>query len=124
MLPVDEPLDVAWAGRAGSRRVGWSSVSGLHASPAEIRHGGRQRGVPLALTPAGARALLGVPAAALSGELLVLDEVAPHLRSLPEVPAEVTASERPRLLAGCTPGTWRREELPFVQDVVPGQQAG
>lgn len=99
VLPVDEPLDVAWAGRSASRRVDWSSVSGLHASPAEIRHSGRQRGVQLALTPAGARALLGVPAAALSGELLALDEVAPHLRGLPDAVAQVAAAQRPRVVA-------------------------
>lgn len=87
VLPVDAPLDVSWAGRPASRTRGWSSVSGLHAAPAQIHHEGTQRGVQLALTPAGARALLGVPAAALAGELLDLGELAdltPGLRDLPE----------------------------------------
>ena len=84
VLPVGEPLDVGWRGVAGSRRRTWSSVSGLHARPAEIHHAGHQAGVQLALTTAGARALLGVPAAALAGELLEVDEVAPWLRDLPE----------------------------------------
>jgi AraC-like DNA-binding protein len=84
VLPVGEPLDVGWRGVAGSRRRGWSSVSGLHAHPAEIHHGGHQAGVQLALTTAGARALFGVPAAALAGELLEVEDVAPWLRDLPE----------------------------------------
>lgn len=82
VLPVDAPLEVSWSG--GPRVRGWSSVAGLHAAPAEIHHAGTQRGVQLGLTAAGARALLGVPAAALAGELSDLDAVAPHLRDLPE----------------------------------------
>jgi AraC-like DNA-binding protein len=87
VLPLDEVLDVSWAGRPESRTASWSSVSGMHTAPAEIRHGGTQRGVQLALTVAGARALLGLPAAALAGELLTLDDLrdtAPDLRHLPE----------------------------------------
>ena len=73
----------------GSRRTAWSAVSGLHTGPAEIHHGHRQAGVQLALTPLGARALLGLPAAALAREIANLDEAVPALRDLPE------------LLAGC-----------------------
>jgi AraC-like DNA-binding protein len=88
VLPMGEPLDVGWAdGRdRGSR---WTTVSGLHAGPAAIHHGGRQRGIQLDLTTAGARALLGVPAAELSGELLALDDVTPSLAELPERLAEL-----------------------------------
>jgi len=88
VLPVDEPLDVGWRGVPESRRRRWSTVSGLHAGPAEIHHDGRQRGIQLGLTTAGARALLGVPAAALSGRLEELSTVAPELRHLPEQLAE------------------------------------
>lgn len=84
VLPVGEPLDVGWAGAPGSRARRWSTVSGLHAHPAEIHHDGHQAGVQLELTTTGARALFGVPAAALAGELLELDDVAPWLRALPE----------------------------------------
>jgi AraC-like DNA-binding protein len=41
-------------------------IGGLHTSPALITHEGRQSGVQLALTPLGARALLGMPAAELA----------------------------------------------------------
>ena len=43
-----------------------------------------QRGIQLGLTTAGARALLGVPAAELAGELLELEDVGPDLADLPE----------------------------------------
>lgn len=90
VLPVGEPLEVSWAGQPASRRRGWSSVSGLHIRPAEIHHAGRQAGVQVALTAAGARAALGVPAAELAGGLLELEEVAPRLCRLPE---ELDAAE-------------------------------
>lgn len=84
VLPVDDPLDVAWSGDPGSRQRSWQSVSGLHTRPAHIRHGGRMAGVCLGLTPAGARALLGVPAGALAGTLVELDDVDRSFRTLPE----------------------------------------
>jgi AraC-like DNA-binding protein len=84
VLPVGEPLEVCWAGDARSRAVRWSTVSGLHTHPAEIHHDGHQTGVQLKLTTAGARALLGVPAAELSRHLVEVGEVTPRLRTLPE----------------------------------------
>src|SRR6478735_10879176 len=75
VLPVGEPLDVGWRAVPGSRARRWSTVSGLHAGPAEIHHDGTQVGVQLGLTTTGAQALLGVPAAALAGELVALEEV-------------------------------------------------
>ena len=96
VLPVGEPLDVGWRDRPESRKSRWSAVSGLHSCPAQIHHDGHQRGVQLALTVAGARALFGMPAAALAGELVELDDVAPWLRDLPErlngIPSTATVS--------------------------------
>lgn len=84
VLPLDAPLDVSWADDPGSRRASWSSVSGLHAAPAAIHHDGHQAGIQLALTVDGARALLGLPAAELAGELTDLAEAVPELADLPE----------------------------------------
>ncbi len=84
VLPVDEPLDVGWADDQSTRAARWSSVSGLHTRPAEIHHDGHQTGIQLELTPVGARALLGVPAAALSGEIVELGDVVPAMSTLPE----------------------------------------
>lgn len=94
VLPVGEPLDVAWCGRPESRSRRWSTLSGLHVGPAEIHHDGTQTGVQLALTTAGARALLGLPASALAGELVELEDVAPWLRDLPQRLAESTPVDR------------------------------
>lgn len=50
-------------------------VSGLHDHPMHIHHDGSQFGIQLDLTPAGARALLGLPAGELAGELVDLSEL-------------------------------------------------
>ena len=94
VLAVGEALDVGWRGVPESRDSRWSTVSGLHAHPAEIHHDGHQEGVQLAITTAGALALFGVPAAELAGELVELGDVAPRLRELPERLAECSASDR------------------------------
>ncbi|MDO9455125.1 AraC family transcriptional regulator [Nocardioides sp.] len=93
VLPVGEPLDVGWGDEAGSRERFWANVSGLHPVPAAIHHGSRQRGVYLDLTVAGARALLGVPAAELAGELVEVGEVDPALRDLPDRLAEADVAD-------------------------------
>ena len=41
-------------------------LGGLHTAPALVTHDGRQSGIQLALTPLGARVLLGLPAAELA----------------------------------------------------------
>jgi len=87
VLPLHDRLDVAWWDAPRTRQRGWSVVSGLHTTPALIRHTGRQAGVQLDVTIAGARALLGVPAGVLARELLTVEDLAgraPWLRDLPE----------------------------------------
>ncbi len=99
VLAADEPLDIGWQGTPDSRASRWSTVSGLHAHPAEIHHHGHQRGIQLGLTTRGARALLGVPAAALAGQLVEVAEVAPELRHLPEQLAETPDDRWPAVVA-------------------------
>jgi AraC-like DNA-binding protein len=50
-------------------------LGGLHTAPALITHHGWQSGIQLALTPLGARALLGLPAAELAGIDVEADDV-------------------------------------------------
>jgi AraC-like DNA-binding protein len=50
-------------------------AAGLDTRPARIEHQGRQAGLQLDLTPAGSRALFGVPAAALAACAVHLEEV-------------------------------------------------
>ncbi|MGO9083182.1 MAG: helix-turn-helix domain-containing protein [Streptosporangiaceae bacterium] len=67
------PLTVRRAGHADVAAA--ATVAGLRSSPVGIVHDGTQRGVQLALTPRGSRALLGLPAAALAQGVWPLEEV-------------------------------------------------
>jgi AraC-like DNA-binding protein len=67
VLTADQPLVIAaHADRRQAPGCYDALVGGLHTRPVLISSDGRQFGVQLALTPAGARALLGTPAAALA----------------------------------------------------------
>lgn len=61
VLPIGEPLDLAWAEDPTSRRQGWSIVAGLHTVPVQVHYGHRQVGLQLQLTARGSRALIGLP---------------------------------------------------------------
>ncbi|HEX3961515.1 MAG TPA: helix-turn-helix domain-containing protein [Trebonia sp.] len=67
IITLDEPLVIA---RHPDPRQPASThvflLGGLHTTPALITHEGSQSGIQLALTPLGARALLGLPAAELA----------------------------------------------------------
>ncbi|MEC3982724.1 helix-turn-helix domain-containing protein [Amycolatopsis sp. H20-H5] len=64
-------------------------VGGLHLGPALIAQDRRQRGIHVELDPLGVRALLGVSAAELSGQVVALDQLgSPVLAELPERLAE------------------------------------
>jgi AraC-like DNA-binding protein len=57
----------------------WSSfdalLGGFHTTPAVISHDGNQHGIQLQVTPAGARALFGLPAGELASSVVPLDAV-------------------------------------------------
>ena len=76
IVTLHEPLEVAAHPdpRAAPDRYD-CLVGGLHTAPALITHDGRQSGVQLALSPLGARALLGLPAGELAGVDLHLADV-------------------------------------------------
>ncbi|MEU6697468.1 helix-turn-helix transcriptional regulator [Pseudonocardia sp. NPDC046786] len=59
-----------------------ASAAGLHSVPAVIATGAPQAGLQLALTWRGARALLGVPAAELAGDVVDLADLWPGVGSL------------------------------------------
>jgi AraC-like DNA-binding protein len=67
IVTLDEPLVIA---RHPDPRQPASThdflLGGLHTAPALVTHDGRQSGIQLALSPLGARALLGMPAAELA----------------------------------------------------------
>lgn len=76
VVTLDEPLEMAAhpdPAQLPGRYDGL--IGGLHTRPALITHPGRQAGIQLSLTPAGARALLGCPAGALASVDAPVDDV-------------------------------------------------
>lgn len=76
VISLSEALDLAVV--PGSLPLGGrfaTLASGLTSRSVAIRHDGRQHGVQMSLTPFGARALYGMPAAALVDTVVSLDEV-------------------------------------------------
>lgn len=86
IVTADEPLEIAAHADPEQTPDRYDAmVGGLHTRPALIAHQGRQFGVQISLTPWGARALLGVPAAALVSLDAHLDVVVgPVARELTE----------------------------------------
>ncbi|WP_089405488.1 helix-turn-helix domain-containing protein [Geodermatophilus saharensis] len=100
VVTLDGSLDVAaHPDRAQAPGRYDALLGGLHTTPALIRHPGRQTGLQLALSPLGARRLLGVPA----GELAALDvdladvlggtELVDRVREAASWPARFAAAE-------------------------------
>ncbi len=77
IVAFDDQLDVTDAHRAGHRQTYWAMLAGLHSRPAMVHHPGRQHGIQLEITPRGASALFGVPAAALARTSEHLEAVVP-----------------------------------------------
>jgi AraC-like DNA-binding protein len=67
IVTLDDPVVIAAQPDPRQQPGSYETLlAGLHTGPALITHDGRQSGVQLALTPLGARALLGMPAAELT----------------------------------------------------------
>lgn len=69
VLSMEEPVECGWLASTTSNRYD-SVVAGLHIWPALIRTHGHQHGLHLALSPAGARVLTGVPAGKVAGHMV------------------------------------------------------
>lgn len=66
IVSFDEPMDVTWLDDPAARVQRWLLASGMHTGPALIRTHGIQHGIQLDFTPAGCRALLGLPIGTLA----------------------------------------------------------
>lgn len=76
VISLSDPLELAAGVDDGSPVTRFGSVAGgLMCRSVAIHHDGRQQGVKVALTPLGARAIYGMPAAALAHRLVPLDEL-------------------------------------------------
>ncbi|AUH67692.1 MULTISPECIES: helix-turn-helix domain-containing protein [Gordonia] len=70
-------------------------IAGIHLRPVTIHHNGVQRGVQLDLSPAAVRALLGMPAGELAGQMVELSQIdTAFARLLHERLAQTPAGER------------------------------
>ncbi|MEZ0067389.1 AraC-like DNA-binding protein [Streptacidiphilus sp. MAP12-20] len=76
ILTLDEPLTIAAHPSPRDTPGDYGTLlGGLHTAPALIAVPGRQSGVQVALSPLGARALLGLPAGGLAGIDVHADDV-------------------------------------------------
>ncbi|MFJ4652302.1 helix-turn-helix domain-containing protein [Nocardia sp. NPDC088792] len=76
IVTIDEPIHVPVSSQPGQPGGHWDMLaSGLTVHPATVAHNGFQHGIQLNLTPAGCRALFGVPSAALGSWIVELPEV-------------------------------------------------
>jgi AraC-like DNA-binding protein len=112
IFTLDDPLTLA--GHPDPRQPPGSYrtlVGGLHTAPALITHPGRQSGIQLAVSPLGARALLGLPAGELAGidvegsDVLgpLTDRIAERLQAAGDWPARFAVLDQmltPRLAVG------------------------
>ncbi|MEU5841803.1 helix-turn-helix domain-containing protein [Rhodococcus sp. NPDC047139] len=74
ILTISEPIELPRRDERSPDRFD-TLAGGLSTRPVPIVHNGRQHGMQLALTPAGARALLGVPTAELGPWVVDLEDV-------------------------------------------------
>jgi AraC-like DNA-binding protein len=119
IFTLDDPLTLA--GHPDPRQSSGTYrtlVGGLHTAPALITHPGRQSGIQLAVSPLGARALLGLPAGELAGidaegsAVLgpLADRIAERLQVAADWPAQFAVLDRmltSRLAAGLARGASR-----------------
>jgi AraC-like DNA-binding protein len=76
VVQFDAPITLSRLPNGNSQPQRFESlIGGFHTTPAVIEHDGDQRGVQLHLTPAGARALFGMPASELVATVVPLDAV-------------------------------------------------
>lgn len=73
VITLDEPLGLAWADQPVEKFS--AMASGLHSSAVRIGGSPNRSGMQLALTPAGSRALFGLPSGELAATTVNLDEL-------------------------------------------------
>jgi AraC-like DNA-binding protein len=92
VISLDEPLGVALPGHPVDKFR--TLVSGLHSTAVRVGESPNRAGVQVALTPLGARTLLGLPPGELASTTVDLDRVlGPGAARLPERLAELPAWE-------------------------------
>lgn len=76
VITIGDPLLMAEATVPAQHTTEWTMLaSGISPVPCTIAHDGSQHGVQVALTPLGARAIFGMPTAAIGGWLVDLEDI-------------------------------------------------
>jgi AraC-like DNA-binding protein len=75
ILALGAPITVGWSADRSRSGEFQAMVSGLHTSPAFVFPTPHHSGIQLGLTPAGARAMFGLPASELHAELVDLQQM-------------------------------------------------
>ncbi|GAA1609846.1 AraC family transcriptional regulator [Kribbella sancticallisti] len=115
VISLDEPLGIAWPGAPVEKFT--TAVSGLHSTAVRIGDSPNMSGLQLGLTPAGSRALLGLPSGELASVVLDVDkllgqsaqELGERLRAAQDWEQRFTIVETLLLEA------WRDEPIPAPQ---------
>ncbi|MDJ0392382.1 AraC family transcriptional regulator [Rhodococcus sp. G-MC3] len=81
ILAIDSKVEIVSSPRQGACAFE-TLASGISVAPVTIAHDGNQHGIQLSFTPAGARALFGIPAAALGDWMVDLSDVLPDAKEL------------------------------------------
>jgi len=112
VITLDEPLGLAWPGAPVDKFH--TVLSGLHSTAVQIGDSPNRSGIQLGLTPAGSRALLGLPSGELASIALDVDELlgrptrelADRLQAAPDWEQRFDIIEKLLLEA------WRDEPIP------------
>ena len=118
VVPFDEPLRLSGAGLTEPTPFD-GVLAGLATGPTLIHHDGHQHGLQLGLTPSGARAIFGMPAAELAESSVQLEDVVGRVaRSLrEELEGYATWAERFAAVERVARGLMSRHE--WGRDAVP-----
>lgn len=101
IVTLDDPLQVATHPDPSTPPGRYDTLlGGLHTTPATIVHQGRQSGIQIALSPLGARTLLGLPAGELANlDVTASDVLGPFIDALGDrVRSVATWTERFRIV--------------------------
>ncbi|MGA9873963.1 MAG: AraC family transcriptional regulator [Rhodococcus sp. (in: high G+C Gram-positive bacteria)] len=134
VVAIDSQVEFADSVHQGACAFG-ALASGISAEPVTIAHDGSQHGIQLSLTPEGARAVFGVPTAALGDWMVELSDVLPDAAELVDRVSEdvgwqrrfdivdeiLSRSSRERSVDPTLTEAWRRlvrsADMPRVDEV-------
>jgi AraC-like DNA-binding protein len=112
VMTLDDPLGIAWPGAPAKKFE--TLAGGLHSTAVQISQSPNRAGLQFALTPAGSRALLGLPPGELASMVVPLDDVLGRsARDLAEQLRETSSwARRFAIVERLLLEAWRDEPIP------------